>query len=194
MARETKESIREKILAAAEKRFWRYGIKKTTIDEIAADADVGKGTVYLHFESKEEIGLAIITHYKEQILIEQQAAAADRSITVLDRMKRVLSLPVMSAHERCQQSPLVLEIILAVKPQLSVRIRDLFEQEVVLIQDLIEEANRTGEMHATDPAQAARVIKTATLNYLPSGFGCGFVDDPMGEVNRLLDLVFHGLE
>jgi AcrR family transcriptional regulator len=46
MARVAKENIREKILEAAERRLWHYGIKKTTIDEIAADAGVGKGTVY----------------------------------------------------------------------------------------------------------------------------------------------------
>jgi AcrR family transcriptional regulator len=194
MARETKESVREKILAAAEKRFWHFGIKKTTIDEIAADAEVGKGTVYLHFESKEEIGLAIIATYKEQILIEQEQVAHDESATVLDRMKRVLTLPVASAHERCLQSPTVMEMIIAVKPQLSRRIRDLFEREVEIIAELIESANRSGEMHVADPKIAARTIKTATLNYLPQGTACHFVDDPVAEISRLVDLVYRGLK
>jgi AcrR family transcriptional regulator len=46
---------RQAILEAARSRFLHYGYKKTTIDEIAADAGVGKGTVYLYFGGKEDI-------------------------------------------------------------------------------------------------------------------------------------------
>jgi TetR/AcrR family transcriptional repressor of mexJK operon len=193
MSREPKESIREKILLAAERRFWHFGIKKTTIDEIAADAEVGKGTVYLHFESKEEIALDIITHYKEMILVEQQAAAKDIRHAVLDRMKRVLTLPVMSAHERCRKSPTVMEMIQAIKPQMSQRIRDLFDREVELIASLIEEANQSGEMHVDRPAEAAHIIKIATLNFLPHSPACAMIDDPMIEIANMVDLVFRGL-
>ena len=62
--------VRQKILDAAEHRLWRYGFKKTTIDEIASDAGVGKGTVYLYFDGKEEIGLAIVSEYKRRGLEE----------------------------------------------------------------------------------------------------------------------------
>jgi AcrR family transcriptional regulator len=37
-------STREAILQAARQRFLHYGYKKTTIDEIAQDAGIGKGT------------------------------------------------------------------------------------------------------------------------------------------------------
>ena len=67
--------VRQKILDAAQHRLWHYGYKKTTIDEIASDAGVGKGTVYLHFDSKEDIGLAIMAQYKETSLHEIEAVA-----------------------------------------------------------------------------------------------------------------------
>jgi len=43
------------IAEAAQKLFLHYGIKKTTISDIAREAGIGKGTVYLDFKSKEEI-------------------------------------------------------------------------------------------------------------------------------------------
>jgi len=46
---------RECILLEAAKMFARFGFKKTSIDEIAREAGVGKGTVYLTAESKEEL-------------------------------------------------------------------------------------------------------------------------------------------
>ncbi|HZZ83965.1 MAG TPA: helix-turn-helix domain-containing protein [Anaeromyxobacteraceae bacterium] len=46
---------RQAILEAAEELFARYGFKKTSIDDIAQAARIGKGTVYLHFSSKEQL-------------------------------------------------------------------------------------------------------------------------------------------
>jgi AcrR family transcriptional regulator len=48
-------SKRECILLEAGKMFARFGFRKTSIDEIAREAGVGKGTVYLAAESKEEL-------------------------------------------------------------------------------------------------------------------------------------------
>lgn len=51
---------REDILAAAERLFRHFGYRKTTVADIARSAGVAKGSVYLHFTSKEEIFLAIV--------------------------------------------------------------------------------------------------------------------------------------
>ena len=51
MVREKKECI----LVAAAKAFSRFGFKKASIDEIAKDAGVAKGTVYLACDSKEDL-------------------------------------------------------------------------------------------------------------------------------------------
>jgi AcrR family transcriptional regulator len=51
---------REKILDAALARFEHYGFLKTTVDEIARQAQVGKGTVYSYFNSKKEILIALV--------------------------------------------------------------------------------------------------------------------------------------
>jgi len=48
-------SKRECVLVEAAKIFARFGFKKTSIDDIAKEAGVGKGTVYLAAESKEEL-------------------------------------------------------------------------------------------------------------------------------------------
>lgn len=51
---------RSRIMAAASKLFLKRGIEDVTVDEIAAAADVGKGTVYNYFEAKEDIVVAMV--------------------------------------------------------------------------------------------------------------------------------------
>ncbi|MFO0665594.1 MAG: TetR/AcrR family transcriptional regulator [Polyangiaceae bacterium] len=53
-------SKRECILVEAAKMFARFGFRKTSIDEIAKEAGVGKGTVYLAAESKEELFYQVV--------------------------------------------------------------------------------------------------------------------------------------
>ena len=51
---------KQRILDAAFERFSHFGFLKTTVDEIARQAQVGKGTVYSYFASKEEILLSLV--------------------------------------------------------------------------------------------------------------------------------------
>ena len=46
---------KENILETAEMLFSNKGIEKTTMDEIAKRADCSKSTIYVYFDSKEEI-------------------------------------------------------------------------------------------------------------------------------------------
>jgi AcrR family transcriptional regulator len=51
---------RLEILKAAIDLFSERGFERTTVDEIASRANVGKGTIYLYFENKEKIFIAIL--------------------------------------------------------------------------------------------------------------------------------------
>jgi len=68
---------RTEILHAAVDLISERGFERTTVDEIASRANVGKGTIYLYFENKEKIFIAIledgiqaITKRMDQILTE----------------------------------------------------------------------------------------------------------------------------
>ena len=53
------EFRRAEILAAARKVFAARGFRAATLEEVAAEAGLAKGTLYLYFDSKEEIFWAI---------------------------------------------------------------------------------------------------------------------------------------
>jgi AcrR family transcriptional regulator len=53
--KKVKENKKNTILRAARKLFFDRGFKSVTVDSIAAKAGVSKGSIYLYFDSKEEI-------------------------------------------------------------------------------------------------------------------------------------------
>jgi TetR/AcrR family transcriptional regulator len=54
-----KEARRDEILDAAYKVFIARGLTGSTVDDIAAEAELSKGTIYLYFRSKEDLYLAV---------------------------------------------------------------------------------------------------------------------------------------
>jgi AcrR family transcriptional regulator len=52
---EKDDSVREQILEASREVFLKWGIKKTTMEDIAHAAGKGKSTLYYYFKNKEEI-------------------------------------------------------------------------------------------------------------------------------------------
>ncbi len=57
------EAKREAILNAAKRRLNQYGVKKTTMQEIAEDVGIAVGTLYLYFKNKNEILIATAEAY-----------------------------------------------------------------------------------------------------------------------------------
>jgi AcrR family transcriptional regulator len=62
---EASPSARQRILDAARDEFYARGIEATSIDLIAAKADVAKMTVYQHFPTKEALAVAYVRRFEE---------------------------------------------------------------------------------------------------------------------------------
>jgi AcrR family transcriptional regulator len=62
------EEVREMILAAARRVFQKWGLNKTTMEDIAREAGKGKSTLYYYFRSKEDIFEVIAVEEMEMVL------------------------------------------------------------------------------------------------------------------------------
>jgi TetR/AcrR family transcriptional regulator, transcriptional repressor for nem operon len=66
ITRMAKANVRERLLEAGLETLHRRGFNGCGVQEIASTAGVPKGSFYNHFESKEELGAAVIERYWEQ--------------------------------------------------------------------------------------------------------------------------------
>jgi AcrR family transcriptional regulator len=93
----------ERILDAVTALLVRWGYRKTTIDDVAREAGVGKGTIYLHWKDKNELFRAAIWREQQRYIVEtQRRIAADTEGGLLHRitvhgMLAALSNPLMTA-------------------------------------------------------------------------------------------------
>jgi AcrR family transcriptional regulator len=61
------EPKRQLLLEAALKLFSRHGYRRTSVDDIAQEAGVAKGTVYVYFNDKEALFKAVVEYFAEQL-------------------------------------------------------------------------------------------------------------------------------
>jgi AcrR family transcriptional regulator len=93
----------ERILDAAAALLVRWGYRKTTIDDVAREAGVGKGTIYLHWKDKNELFRAVVLRAQQQASAEMmERITADPEGGRFHRlwaygMLAALSTPVMAA-------------------------------------------------------------------------------------------------
>ncbi len=66
--RRERKARRIHILDAAEKTFLEQGFDNVTVDDIAAKAEVAKGTLYLYFKNKNDLFVALMLRRRKPIL------------------------------------------------------------------------------------------------------------------------------
>ena len=65
---EEKEVIRKKLHKVAKECLQRYGVKKTTVDQMAAMTDISKGSFYNFYSSKEMLFFAVLEEYQMDVM------------------------------------------------------------------------------------------------------------------------------
>ena len=65
---EEKEVIRKKLHKVAKECLQRYGVKKTTVDQMAAMVDISKGSFYNFYSSKEMLFFKVLEEYQIDVM------------------------------------------------------------------------------------------------------------------------------
>jgi TetR/AcrR family transcriptional regulator len=79
-----KEERRSAVIDAAERLFFSKGYDEITMDEIAKEAELAKGTLYLYFKNKDSLYTAVIVRGIE-VLNRMMQAAVDGKKTGLEK-------------------------------------------------------------------------------------------------------------
>lgn len=87
------------IIRAAERRFNKFGLKKTALDEIARDLRIGKSTLYHYFESKESLYIETLKHQMKEMLSEIESILNSETSAPTEKLGQYLQSK-LSAGER----------------------------------------------------------------------------------------------
>lgn len=161
------ESTRDDVLDAVERLLGRYGYGKMSIADVAAEAGIGKGTVYLFFPSKEELVLSAIDRIAERLHAEMQDIAVGPG-NVIRRLRRCLLVRVLARFDGAQtHTPSLDELLAALRPTLLGRRQGHFQREARILEGLLRDGLHRGELSFRGTRATAEALVTATNALLP---------------------------
>jgi TetR/AcrR family transcriptional regulator, transcriptional repressor for nem operon len=85
-----KSATRERLVEAARTLFWKHGYASTGIARILKEADVGSGSLYYFFPTKEDLLLAVLEWYRDNLWTAVVQPVFDRLSDPIERIFGIL--------------------------------------------------------------------------------------------------------
>jgi TetR/AcrR family fatty acid metabolism transcriptional regulator len=137
---------RERIIDAAIKLFARLGYHQTKLDEVAKQAEIAKGTLYLYFKSKEDLFIkCLLDGYEKSRQRAAQIIASRKSIK-----ERLLELLELQEEIFRHNGPLIQQFIqsgvtIASSEGAPKKILEMMKDKVELFAEFFREGIENGE-------------------------------------------------
>lgn len=158
---------REAIVAAALDLFRHYGYRRTSMEDIARAASVAKGTLYLYFESKDQLFEAICRSLADE-LARALAEADARTLPLEEKLLALMEAKMGFVYDLIFSSPHASELIESTRQLPSAP----FEEVTAMFHDavlrLVRQGVRNGEL---DPKRAGLTEKEAAETLIAAAIG-----------------------
>jgi len=183
----------EQILDAAEQRFAHYGYGKTTMAEIACDADMSVGNLYRFFKNKDAIALASTEKLLAAKLEAGLRAAASES-TSCGALRAFLLARLRLAHACFAGNRHLFELV----ELNNLRHRDIllsYESKVIdAMAEILEQGIHNGDVRPGDAHRMAYLMHQALLRYnSPLSLRRNPLDRLESDLRDFLTLLYSGL-
>jgi AcrR family transcriptional regulator len=169
LSESSKDQKRLEIISAARKLFKRFGVKKTTMRDIAAEAGLAVGTLYLYFENRDAVVLACAEAFEQAHLAaaKQALEESEESGSPAQRLKQyILGRFRASAETRTSDSH-VAEIARAVIRVRPTRLEDESKIMQNTVLELFAQGNKDGSFHIEEPARDMIVFLYSIAWFFP---------------------------
>jgi AcrR family transcriptional regulator len=187
-----KTGKRDAILHAAWGLIRHYGYNKTTIDDIAREAKVGKGTVYLYFKSKKEIMLALTDLTNERITRQLEKLAAEDQPPD-ERIRACVLYRLMTLFDLVNRYPHSEDVIASILPEIVERLDRYVRRHGELLGQIVRQACQDGLFISKDPEATGQLLANLFEFMTPPYYRFNSRKSLEGFAGQVVDLILDGL-
>lgn len=194
--KEESEQRREAILQAARAVFSRQGYASTVVEDIASQAGIGKGTLYLYFRSKEQIYMAAVLEIAREMSARSQEAM-QAAANWQDKVRAFVNVRLRTVDQQKDFFRIfvteVRNMCLLDKP-LAVEFYQIVQEGESQLAQIFAVAAAKGEIRPVDPELTALIVADLVRGLIERRVrGWGHVTTAADE-EYVLDLLCRALE
>lgn len=158
-----RERRRQQIIVAAKRVFSANGFNKSTMEDIAKEAELSPGTLYLYFKNKDELFASLSLRMLQFLIIRLESLSQKNDLT----LKEKLDVVKQALYDVYEFDPIVLinmfhlqssETLKNLSPELLSNIKDMFGQSLRAIADVFEEGMQQGVYKKRHPVALADIF------------------------------------
>ena len=158
-----RERRRQQIMVAAKRVFTDKGFNKATMEDIAKEADLSPGTLYLYFKNKDELYASLSLRILQYLLMRLEHVTGEANLTSQQRID-ALKEAMVDVYEF---DPLILinmfhlqssESLQNLSPKLLAEIKNLSSNSLRVMADIFEEGMRSGVFIKKHPVAVADIV------------------------------------
>ena len=143
-----------KIIESAKELFLEKGYHKTSMSAIAKNADLGKGTLYWHFDSKDDLFQSIVTKEAKTIIkdlneLMEEDASAEKIL------KSFIKLRLKKIDENKKTTQMFMDGENFINEKLKSTIVEIFETFIDILEKIIKKGIEEKAFYTSNPEKAA---------------------------------------
>ena len=183
---------RELIIEAAEKIFSQKGFFQAKVEEIAAEAGVGKGTVYEYFASKEEVFKQMLLEVSKDIQLE--ILKADENSTATEKIETIVKQHLNFILKHKNMAKMMMQEHLTMSDEMFQSLKASKEEKLKALQNIVAKGIKNGEFREDiSPKVTSHLIFGANLSLsgdILEGDN-GMSTDEL--THRVIDMILYGI-
>ncbi len=158
-----KERRRQQIMVAAKRVFSTKGFSKTTMEDIAKEAELSPGTLYLYFKNKDELYASLSLRILQYLIIRLEHVVNEK---ISDPGKRIQALKE-AMFDVYEFDPMILinmfhlqssDTLKNLTPKLLDQIKELSKRSLETMASIFEDGIRNGYFIDKNPVAIADIV------------------------------------
>ncbi|MFL5664043.1 MAG: TetR/AcrR family transcriptional regulator [Ktedonobacteraceae bacterium] len=188
-----REATRRRIIHEAAGEFARLGFDQANINTIAELAGIGKGTIYLYFENKRELFLAMLRHIAQAHIASIRAALAPEG-SLQHRLERLFCAFVHLAEQESDSFNVYMSALYGVNRAFQTEATKLLRDYVAIISLLLEQSQARGEISCQDIEATALMVLSLTESHVLSARVLGSSEQALAQkASTVAHLILRGI-
>jgi AcrR family transcriptional regulator len=194
-----KERRRQQIMVAAKRVFFIKGFGRATMEDIANEAELSPGTLYLYFKSKDDLCASLSLRVLEYFFLRMEHLASERQ---LDSHQKIASLK-KALFDVYEFDPLILknlfflqsnEAVQQLTPELLAEIKNLSAKAMSKIAALFESGLESDQGNKMNAHEAAQIIWATFYGLILWEKSEGEAEENKAHLKKKLDHAFEIFE
>jgi len=158
-----KERRRQQIMVAAKRVFAEKGFTRTTIEDIAREAELSPGTLYLYFKNKDELYASLSLRILKYLQIRLEDLHVTKGLSPEQRVALLKEL----LYDVYEFDPTILinmfhlqsgDTMKNLSPELLIEIKTMSDQALTILSRIFEDVDQRGAFVDKNPLVLANIL------------------------------------